>query len=225
MKLLEIRPRRRELTALVFDREIDPKDYGFSVDAAGLPTVDAGLAAEKGLAVGMSLSDEDWKALAAASEEKRAKSRALWYLERGSLSKKQLTDKLARAFSRETARKVADRMEELGYIDDVRYAERLAELLLTERKVGTRKALATMITKGVDRETAKEALEAVETDPVDAVLAVIRSKYADKLGDPKSIQKTIAALARRGFSFSDIREALRRMKTDYELIEEEPWQQ
>lgn len=224
MKLVEIRPRRKGLTALVFDRAIEPKDFGFSVDAAGLPTLDAGLAAEQGLAVGMSLSEEEWKALAAASEEKRAKSRAFWYLERGSLSKKQLTDKLARAFSRETAKKVADRMEELGYINDTSYAERLAEQLLTERKVGSRKAVATMIAKGIDRETARLALEAVETDPVETALAVIKSKYADKLGNPKDTQKVVAALARRGFSFSDIREALRRTRTDFEWIEEEPWQ-
>ena len=66
---------------------------------------------------------------------------------------------------------------------------------------------------------AKECVKNAENDPVVQIKSLIDKKYKNKLGDPQAITKTINALARRGFAFSDIRAALKNF-TDTELNEE-----
>ena len=43
MKILEIKPRRKQVSGVVFDCVIDPKEFGADSDAAGLLSLDSEL--------------------------------------------------------------------------------------------------------------------------------------------------------------------------------------
>ena len=158
--------------------------------------------------------------LYAGSQYVRAREKALWYIDYSDISKKGLYGKLRREYGEEISARVSDRMEELGLIDDRRYAERYAEILLGEKRVAPRKAIMMMTAKGIDRETARSALEQVGQDPVGVICELIEKKYISRMHDPDGVRKTVAALARRGFSFSDIREAVKRYNDETEFYEE-----
>lgn len=220
MKLIEVRIRRKHLAALVLEPSPDRTEIPFEVDSVGYPVLDVGLVAEQNLLGGQELSTEQFRALVKESALRRAKSRALWYLSRGDLSKKELIKKLSRVFPKEAAETAAGQMEEYGYLNDERYAAHLAERLLTERRVAPRVAKQLMAQKGVDRETATRALETVECDTVAVIGELIEKKYKNKLTPPDDLRRTVQGLARRGFSYSDIRAALARYQQDFDYIED-----
>ena len=114
MELTAIEPRRHRLVQLFLDGEPAVK-------------IDAATAQEARLRAGMEIDDETLHELLLKSDAARAKEKALYLLEHRAHSKKELADKIARAeFDREAAQRAADRMEELGLIDDEDYARRLA---------------------------------------------------------------------------------------------------
>lgn len=220
MKIAELKKRRKNLTAVVFEGEVDAASKGWKTDSVGYPVLDSGYCAEAGLAVGDDISEERFCELYAGSQYVRAREKALWYIDYSDISKKGLYGKLRREYGEEISARVSDRMEELGLIDDRRYAERYAEILLGEKRVAPRKAIMMMTAKGIDRETARSALEQVGQDPVGVICELIEKKYISRMHDPDGVRKTVAALARRGFSFSDIREAVKRYNDETEFYEE-----
>lgn len=220
MIIKEIKKRRKSLYAISFE---DGEDLSFSkceFDSTGLAVLDATLVAEKGLSQGDILSKGLFCELVEESFYRRAKQRALWYLSRGDLAEKELYKKLIRAFPQTASAKAVAKMVELGYLDDEKYAVRLAENLLNVKKVGVREAQAIMVSKGIDRDVAKYALEDTECDAVRMIKELILKKYKNRLGDSNEVRKVIAALARRGYGFSDIRSALSELDTEAEIYED-----
>ena len=134
------------------------------------------------------------------------------------LSRKELVDKLtARPRSRdkepladrETAQAAADRLEELGYLNDQAYAHTVAEHYAA-KGCGPSRIREELYRRGVPREFWDEALEGLDA-PDDAIDAFLQKKLrgAD-LTDPRSYQRAADALARRGFRWEDIKDGLRR---------------
>ena len=220
MIILEIKPRRKQLMALVLSPGPEKDEFRFETDSTGLLVLDGELCTEKGITAGRELSFDELKSLVSESYYRRAKHRALWYLSRGDLSKRELTEKLKKICPKEIAEKVAERMTELGYINDERYARRLAESYLKAKRVAPRRAAVEMAAKGIERETVREALGSVEADSVEIICELIEKKYKNKLSDPDSQRKTVAALCRRGFSFSDIRAAIKKYNLELEYTED-----
>ena len=56
----------------------------------------------------------------------------------------------------------------------------------------------------------KTFIEEYEFDNVDAVCELLNTKYKRYAGDEKGIKKTVAALQRLGYNWSDIKSALQR---------------
>lgn len=220
MIIKEIKKRRKSLYAIEFDQAEDLSFANCELDSTGLPLIDAALVAEKGLSKGDTLTNEEFCELVDQSFYRRAKSRAIWYLSRGDLAEKELYKKLIKVFPEEASARAVAKIKELGYIDDERYALRLAENLLKVKRVGVREALAVMTSKGIDRDVAKYALEDTECDTVAVIKELILKKYKNRLGDKKETQKVVAALARRGYGFSDIRSALAEFDTETEIFED-----
>ena len=182
--------------------------------------IDNDTVAEASLFVGMDITDEQINELVFKSDYRRAKQRALWYLDRMDYTEKGLFDKLIKAgFERHATAEVLAYFCEIGLIDDRRFAERLAERYSQANK-SKREILNKLYQKGVPLDIAREVLSETETDEVAQIKALIEKKYAYKLSDKASFDKTFAALARKGFSFSAIKEALRQYKTELEFSEE-----
>lgn len=164
---------------------------------------------EKCLKIGSELSEDFLQELLFQSDYVRAKSRAVWYIDRSAHTEKGLYDKLVRAgFSKEASAKVIARFIEVGLLDDRRYAETLAERLL-EANVSKREALQKMLQKGVPYDLAKSVLEDTQTDEQTQIQNLIEKKYRNKLLQENGTKKVFEALVRKGFSFSAVREALK----------------
>lgn len=215
MKIIEIRPRRKFLSGIVFDCEIDPKEFGADIDAAGFLSLDSELCEIKQLKAGTELNDEQLTALVQESHIKRAKHRAIWYLSRGDCSRKTLFDKLKRSFPEYACTIACDRAEELGYINDEPYAKRRLQRIIDEKKVSVKMAKQLLRLEGIDPDLVDDAAEEVEYDPIDAIVGLIERKYKNKIGKKEQRDKIIAALMRKGYGFSEIKEALSQVNDFY----------
>lgn len=201
MRITELKPVRKSLTMVYIDGE-----YAMKLDTVTL--------AEKGIDVGYTFDDDELKELIEQSEYKRAKEKALWLLSGRDYSKKMLMDKIRKDSSEEAAEEVCERMEELGLVNDESYARRLAHDLIYLKKLSVRGAKYKLMEKGIDRELCDEILEEFDVDPVEQLIELIDRKYADKLDDEKGLRRTVAALQRLGYNWSDIKSAL----AEYEAI-------
>ena len=182
--------------------------------------IDNDIVAEASLFEEMEITDDELLELVFKSDYRRAKQRALWYLDRMDYTEKGLFDKLIKAgFEKRACAKVLAYFCEVGLIDDRRFAERLAERY-TEANKSKREILNKLYQKGVPLDLAKEVLTGTETDEVAQIKAIIEKKYAYRLSDKASYGKVFAALARKGFSFSAVKEALSQYKSELEFSEE-----
>lgn len=206
--VLEIKPPKKHLCAVFLDTDALPPDA--PIDASGHLVLDSDYCEEIHLKAGQCFSDEELEALAAESERRRAKSRALWLLSRQNYCSGALLKKLSAVFSLDAAEYATARMCELKLIDDKAYAERLAEVMINEKKIAPKRAPYLMAAKGVDLQLAKETVLARADDPKVQIAELIERKYSAKIRDPKGAERTVAALQRKGFSWSDIRAVMRK---------------
>lgn len=143
-----------------------------------------------------------------------ARRRAMHLLAARDYGKKELYKKLLNNYSEETSLAVTEMMTEYDYIDDERYAKKLAKTYIEIRKYGKKRAALMMREKGLDRDTIENALEEYDAEAITSeIVALLKKKYMDRLflegpEGKKEMQKVIAALARRGYSYGDIKTAL-----------------
>lgn len=172
-----------------------------------------------GIEKGSVLDDKAFLELCKKSDRDRAKSRALWYVSKADHSRKALYDKLCRSFPAEAAEYAVARLEELGLIDDRAYAERLARAL-SDANVSNREISRKLFVKGVPSDIAREAIDALSPDPVAQIRELLKTKYRTRLKNEDGVQKTYAALLRKGFSYGDVKAALKEYSEILENCEE-----
>lgn len=172
--------------------------------------------ADFALYAGRELTEEEAAALTAGLRSRQMRERALELLSRKPQSRRELTRKLNEwGAGPEEADAVCDRMEELGYLNESAYAARIVEVY-SARGFGEKKLRDELDRRGVPREEWDEALARVE-DSTQAIDDFLQKKLTGWTGDRKQLQKVTAALARRGFSWSDIRDALARYETGIDI--------
>ncbi len=198
MELTAAEPRRKGLTQLFIDGEAAVK-------------VDTEVFLQSGLQPGAQLSDQELCELIQASDARRAKEKALYLLEHRDHSKQELTEKIARtAASREAAQAAADRMEELGLVDDRRFAQDYARELFARKGFGPRRVAQELRRKGIAQELVDELLEAYHDPEQNSrnIRRVLEKKYPAWREDEGARRRAFAALQRLGYSYGQIREAL-----------------
>lgn len=190
-------------------------------DGEPLGLIDAETWALSRVRPGDALTEEDWAVLQEESDYSRAKSRALFLLNRRDYSRRQLEEKLARDFSGQAVERVAGRMEELGLLDDDRYARRAAEAMIAQKGLSGRAVVMELMRKGIARDLAQEV--ALELSPAaeERIAALLQNQYARALCDEKGRKRTVAALMRKGYRWEQIRTPLREALE--RLQEEEDW--
>ena len=178
-------------------------------------SIDKTIWEESPYGVGSSLSHEEIEALCTASQRRRAESKAVFLLSKRDLSRRELEQKLCRekgkycAENHEAAVAAAARMEELGYVDDAAYAQRLAEQFAAVKLYPRRRIVEELMHKGIDRALAHEAANALELDETEMALAFLAKKRYTVPQDGKQTQRIAAVLARYGYSADTVRRALR----------------
>lgn len=206
MKISELKKDKKHLTKVCF---IGGKEI----------LLDNDVCCENSLCADIELDDEQIKELKHISDFKRAKSRALWYLDRMDYTEKALFEKLIKAgFNKKISAEVLAKLCEFGLIDDRRYAERFAERC-KDNNISKREASQKLFQKGVPLDLIKEVLSEVEVDEIEQITALLERKYAYKLTQEKGFEKVYAALIRKGFSYSAVKDAMRKYNSDLEWEE------
>ena len=158
---------------------------------------------------GKELGAEEAERLRAAARQSGLKEKALELLARKPMSRREAEQKLEQwEASEEEACAICDRMEELGFLNDGEYAMRLVRHY-SAKGYGARKLRDELYRRGVPREYWDAALKQVG-DNSEQLDAFIAKKLAGRPADRKELKKVSDALARRGFSWSEIDEAVRR---------------
>jgi len=158
---------------------------------------------------GRELSDGEAEQLLDSVRRSSLKEKAVELLARKTRSRRELERKLREwgAAEPESAA-ICGRMEELGYLNDAAYAAQVVRHYCA-KGFGEKKLRDELYRRGVPRDLWDEALEQAE-DPTEALDTFMAKKLAGKTPDRKELQKVSSALARRGYSWSDINDALRR---------------
>lgn len=127
-------------------------------------------------------------------------------------TKKNLRSKLIRkGFPLESADEAVAFFAENGYIDEAGQAEMLAEELAEKKKYGKNRIKTELFAKGFESDVIRETLENAEIDfPGHCAERIEMMGGREIFAEPKSKQKAMTALLRYGYSYDDVREALRR---------------
>lgn len=162
------------------------------------------------LYAGKELSDEEAEDLQTAARQGELKSRSIELLMRKPQSRKELGRKLAEwEASPEEAEAVCDRMEELGYLNEPEYAGRIVRHYAA-KGFGERKLRDELYRRGVPRELWDEALAQIEDEDSASAIDAFLEKKLKGSHDPKEVKRASDALARRGYRWPEISDALRR---------------
>jgi regulatory protein len=183
--------------------------YEVRFDDGTYINLDIAYANGKGISEGMEIDDETSIKMEDESDSIRCTSRALYYLSQSDKSVKKLKEKLIRAgFEERFVNSSIERLKELGYVNDDEYALKMARKCY-EEALSYRMSIDKLVGSGISRDKAKEVCVFSHEEEQEKIKRLLNSKYSLKMGTAEDIQKTAAALGRRGFGFSDIREVLK----------------
>lgn len=206
-----------KITAVTAQQK-DANRVNVMVDGAYRFSLDIFQYADLGIKIGKDYTEEELRALELESQFGKAYARALEYCLMRPHSGKEMRDYLYRK-TRDTRTKtgevkkglhtdittrVFDRLTEKGYIDDEKFTRYWVENRNLTKGASRRKLMAELQSKGVARSTIERFLaESSRSDEseIEKIIAKKRARYPDD-------QKLMHYLARQGFGFDDIKQAL-----------------
>ena len=178
-----------------------------------------------GIHAGMETDRDTFRKIIYASNFRRAYQRALYLLDYRDYTYSEMYKKLIENYKSEPlCTAVMKRLTEHGFIDDVRYAERMARKLVEVKKYGYRRSKREIMQKGIDQFTAEDALTPYSEayhDNIMELLCTKHSRYLIDREDRKSIEKVKSALVRYGYDFTEINRAVKEYFENTERSEEE----
>jgi len=127
------------------------------------------------------------------------------YLYRKTRSMRDKTGKLQPGVTPEITKRVFERLEEKGYIDDQKFARFWVENRSLSKGISQRKLVSELRAKGVGSSIIDQTLCGTgrsDSGEIQKIIAKKRPRYPDE-------QKLIAYLSRLGFGYDEIKQALR----------------
>ncbi|MBR0413956.1 MAG: regulatory protein RecX [Clostridia bacterium] len=153
------------------------------------------------------ISEAELTALEDEVATRRAFNKGMDFLSRRAHSKKELVEKISKTSEKKYAIIAVDMLEERGYVDDADFAAQYYDYLQRTKHFGKKRIAAELSRKGIDRALIAQLLESDEADPQAEIIALLEGKFAGRFGDEKGKQRTVNALLRLGYNYSDIRSA------------------
>ncbi len=155
------------------------------------------------------INEEELTELLDAVSFRRAYNKGLDFLSRRPYGTKELIKKLCeKGHEKDAAEKACERLTELGLLNDEEFARILANELLERKNYSIKRIKQELIFKGIDREIVENTIDTLDNDPESRIIIIIKKKYMNKIGDEKGRKRTVDALMRLGYSYSDIKNAL-----------------
>jgi regulatory protein len=145
-----------------------------------------------------------------------AKKRALWLLDKRDYSRAELQRKLTeKGYTDAAADAALDRLVELGFVDDARYAP-IVVRHYAAKGYGARRVQAALQRRGIAKDLWDAAMAEMpaQDESVDKLLRA-RMRGADA-GDRAALKRASDALIRRGYGWDEINAAVERYRAETE---------
>lgn len=197
---------QHEITAIRTRRGMKRREI--EIDGVSWRFVPGPVVSALGLSAGAHVDIEGLAAQIAEAEPQAARERALRLLAYRERTEAELRSRLMDdGYSAATVESTVTRLLDTGLLDDRRFAEQTARVLVEGRGYGRGRALRSLRRSGLDEELATESLDAYA--PVDAEpdRALRAARRAVRPGD--TVDRLGARLVRRGFAVSDALSAAR----------------
>lgn len=179
-------------------------------------TTDEDFWAENYIKDGTDIDEDEWNKLVTKINLKKAVDKCYDLLSRRDHSVKELKTKLLRTVDENSADAAIEKMLDLGYLDDEKYAQTLVRYLLDNKNMSKNFVKQEMYKRGLSADIINNILENTEFDNSANCAELITTKYRNKLRAEGGKDKVTAALMRKGFSYYDIKHA-------FEMIEDEEY--
>ena len=206
-----------KITAITAQQK-DKNRVNIMVDGAYRFSLDIFQVGELGIKTGKEYSEEELIELEQESQFGKLYGRTLEYCLMRPHSAKEIKDylyKKTRDYRKkdgsikkgilpEVTQRVYERLLEKGYINDEKFAEYWIENRNLTKGASKRKLISELRSKGIEQSIIEKYLEATQRSDHEELKKIIEKKknrYDDE-------QKLIAYLARQGFSYDDIKQAL-----------------
>lgn len=196
-KITEIKEAKKSTRFNVFTEE----GFAFSLSAKGI--------FECKISAGKVFSEEEFERIERYAEDEKTFSEAVRLLGYRDFSEKELLRRMRRDGTDGT--KAVEKLVELGYIDDERYARGLIEKSVS--KYGRTRIEQDLRRRGIDRELTERLLDEAFAEPSSAAFdALCKRQKTRALSDLKEKNRAYAYLMRRGFGHDEISAAIERFE-------------
>jgi regulatory protein len=203
----------------------DKNRVNVSVDGKYKFSLDLSQVTELGIKIGNEYNEAELADLENESQFGKLYMRALEYSLMRPHSERELSDYLYRktrdtrtktgsikkGVSKALTERVYNRITERGYVNDEAFARFWIENRQLRKGISKRKLQAELAAKGVDRSIVDSLLSETERNDEDELQKIIEKK-ASRYDDE---QKLIAYLARQGFGYDDIKQAIENLKNPH----------
>ena len=190
----------------------DKERVNVAVDGAHAFSLALEVAEREGVAPGLVLDRDRIDALLAVDSAARATAAALAFLGYRPRTEREVRDRLReRGHAPAAVEATIARLRGWRYLDDAGFARAWVEGRVEHQPRGRRLLEQELRQKGVDRETAREAVADADYDEAAAAVALARKRWpAYAADDPAAAERRLGAyLQRRGFGWDAVRAALR----------------
>ena len=154
------------------------------------------------------INEEELLSLKAEGDSSFAYESALRMLTMRSHSKKELYGKLRMKYGAAAAADAVDKCEELGLIDDEKFARYYASELYERKHFSAPRILAELNMKGIDREIAENTVNTLDIDSDRAIICIINKMRLDFPLSDRDRNRAVRRLVSMGYSFSEIKKQL-----------------
>ncbi|MGI8642769.1 MAG: regulatory protein RecX [Thermomicrobiales bacterium] len=189
----------------------DPERVNVYIDEQFAFGMGSQISLDMGLRLGEQLDAARIAALRAADDIGKATNAALNLLAMRPRSIREIRDRLRQKdYAPEAIDAAIEKLEGWNYVDDADFARFWVENRVTHRPRGRRLLAQELWQKGIDRETAAEALEDSDLDEHQAALDIARSKMRSYAGLERAVvyRRLGGLLGRRGFGYDIVKPVL-----------------
>lgn len=176
-------------------------------DGTFLFGIDEETCVKTGLRTGAVFAPEELEQIRLEAEYSDAKNAAFRLVARKSYSVSMMKRKLReRGYGEDGILRAVSLLQDMGYLNDEDYARRLIHDSIHLKKKGKRLVLQELNAKGISKELAEKLWEEQEI-PEELLSQLIEKKLTDP-SDPKCVKRTFDYCIRRGYSYSQVTEAM-----------------
>lgn len=195
-----------EITAIRARRGMKRREI--EIDGVSWRFVPGPVVCALGLSTGAHVDLEDLATQIAEAEPQAARERALRLLAYRERTEAEMRSRLTEdGYSAATVASTVMRLLDTGLLDDRRYAEQTARVLVEGRGYGRGRALRSLRRSGLDDDLATESLDAYAPADAEPERALQAARRAIRPGD--TVDRLGARLVRRGFAVTDALSAAR----------------